>query len=81
MVGTSGRQRVLVDCFDHIDFVIPDEAVAVEFGQIVQPLFAKIKASSLESETLAQLRDTLLPKLLSGELTVPDALLQAEEVL
>ena len=81
MVGTSGRQRVLVDCFDHYDIVIPDAAVAVEFGEIVRPLFSKIKAATLESETLAQLRDTLLPKLLSGELTVPDALLQAEEVL
>ena len=36
-------------------------------------LFRKIKANDIESENLCKLRDTLLPKLLSGELRIPDA--------
>ena len=43
------------------------------FGDIVRPVFAKIRAMQDEIETLAILRDTLLPKLISGELRVPDA--------
>jgi restriction endonuclease S subunit len=43
------------------------------FSRIVQPLFAKIRAIQDEVETLAAIRDTLLPKLISGELRVPDA--------
>lgn len=43
------------------------------FGDIVRPVFAKIRAMQDEVETLAILRDTLLPRLISGELRVPDA--------
>ena len=57
MVGTSGRQRVLVDCFDHYDIVIPDAAVAVEFGEIVRPLFSKIKAATCLLYTSPSPRD------------------------
>jgi type I restriction enzyme S subunit len=43
------------------------------FSQQVSPMFAGIAGNDRESRTLAQLRDTLLPKLISGELRVPDA--------
>jgi type I restriction enzyme S subunit len=43
---------------------------ARRFDELTAPLMAKIKANSTESRTLATLRDTLLPKLLSGELSV-----------
>jgi len=39
----------------------------------VTPIFARIKHLQSESESLAQLRDTLLPKLISGELRITDA--------
>ena len=39
----------------------------------VENLFSQILANELESQSLTQLRDTLLPKLISGELRVPDA--------
>ena len=37
------------------------------------PIFERMKTADLESKTLAELRDTLLPKLISGELRIPDA--------
>jgi restriction endonuclease S subunit len=52
---------------------IPPESVATEFTKVIQPLVDNIVAGIHESRTLAQLRDTLLPKLISGELRVKDA--------
>ena len=70
MTGSSGRQRVPSDCFGKFLVAVPPRAVAQRFGELTAPLMAKIKANANESRTLATLRDTLLPKLLSGELSV-----------
>jgi type I restriction enzyme S subunit len=43
-----------------------------KFGEFISPLFAKIRANDEESRTLANLRDTLLPKLMRGEVRVKD---------
>jgi type I restriction enzyme, S subunit len=58
---------------------IPMELV-VQFSRLTGSLLAKIGSNDFESSTLSQLRDTLLPKLLSGELKVPEVETQAEEV-
>lgn len=73
MSGTSGRQRVPVQCFSHYLIVRPPAPVAGKFGQVVAPLMTRIRLNSEESGTLAAIRDTLLPKLLSGEIRVKDA--------
>lgn len=49
------------------------DAVVEAYDQIVEPLTDRLFAACHESRTLAALRDTLLPKLISGELRVPDA--------
>jgi type I restriction enzyme, S subunit len=51
--------------------VITFQPVAAAFETVVAPLMEKIKANSIQGRTLAELRDALLPKLLSGELRVP----------
>ncbi|MCY4526236.1 MAG: hypothetical protein OXB89_06470, partial [Anaerolineaceae bacterium] len=56
-----------------IPFLYPGSSVCTAFGQLLSPWFEKIRACSMESKTLAALRDTLLPKLLSGELRIQDA--------
>jgi type I restriction enzyme, S subunit len=56
---------------DRFVVVIPDEKVREAFARICQPLYDQIVANKQQSRTLAALRDTLLPKLLSGELRVP----------
>ena len=55
-----------------IPFVLPKEPVCMAFSELIQPLFAKVRVNTDENVTLASLRDTLLPKLISGELRVPD---------
>ena len=73
MTGTSGRQRVPSDCFSTFLLAVPTPAVARRFDEHTAPLMVKIKANANESRTLATLRDMLLPKLLSGELSVAQA--------
>lgn len=70
MAGTSGRQRVPNDCFGGYKLVEPAAPVAIEFGRLASAALNQIKALDKEAKTLAFLRDSLLPKLLSGELPV-----------
>jgi type I restriction enzyme, S subunit len=73
MVGTSGRQRVsAADAANY--FVNPPEADALTaFGEEASAAFAHMKSLQGEARTLAALRDTLLPQLMSGRLRVGDA--------
>jgi type I restriction enzyme S subunit len=52
--------------------VIPSQPVLKAFDSQISPIFATINANEEQSRTLATLRDTLLPKLLSGELSVAE---------
>jgi type I restriction enzyme, S subunit len=70
MIGTSGRQRVPSECFNSLWLAVPPTKVAQRFDELTAPLMDRIKVNSTESNRLATLRDTLLPKLLSGELIV-----------
>ena len=51
-------------------FIVPTDEEITEFHSLVAPMFAKIKANQAEISNLTALRDTLLPKLMSGELDV-----------
>ncbi len=73
MTGSSGRQRVPVECFDKYLVVVPPAPIAQRFGDQVRSLMAMIRANGEQSRTLAAIRDALLPKLLSGEIRVKDA--------
>lgn len=53
-------------------FIIPTDEEITEFHILAAPMFAKIKANQAEISNLSILRDTLLPKLMSGELDISD---------
>ena len=73
MVGSSGRQRVQNACFDSYYLALPKSDVLKDmFTELTKPNFVKMTNNKLESESLTNLRDTLLPKLISGELQIPD---------
>ena len=55
-----------------IPCVIPEQEVIDEFNNTAEPLFANIVKNQKQNEQLIDLRDTLLPKLMSGELDVSD---------
>ena len=53
--------------------LIPSEKALNTFGRIAKPLIERIETNMVESMTLDAIRDTLLPKLISGELRVKAA--------
>ncbi|GAB4343340.1 MAG: hypothetical protein Kow0099_21650 [Candidatus Abyssubacteria bacterium] len=75
MTGSSGRQRVPASSLEKYSIPIPDvdSPLFRHFGELISPMFDRIQAAMSQSRTLSTLRDALLPKLISGELRVPDA--------
>jgi type I restriction enzyme, S subunit len=59
--------------FSRIKVICSSNLLIVSFDKIVGPLFDKILSNDEENQTLTELRDTLLPKLMSGEIRVTDA--------
>ena len=55
-----------------LQVIIPEQNVFEDFETIVSPLFARIESLEKENSRLSLLRDTLLPRLMSGELEVPE---------
>ncbi|HLA81712.1 MAG TPA: restriction endonuclease subunit S, partial [Thermoleophilia bacterium] len=71
VTGTSGsHQRVRPESLLAIDTVIPTEPVIHQFTTVAKPLLERISRKIDESCTLAAVRDTLLPKLISGEVRI-----------
>ena len=53
--------------------IFPSKALLIAFNEFCRPIYKKIETNTNEIETLLSLRDTLLPKLISGELKIPDS--------
>ncbi len=64
-----------------IPFLRPSEKVSKAFGEAISPLFISIRHNHEQAQTLTQLRDTLLPRLISGQLRLPEAETLLEKVL
>ena len=76
--GTTGIKNFAFVLFcEKYPLVVPEQRIAEAFDNAVSPLFVRIQANALQSRTLANLRDTLLPKLLSGELSVASSKVKA----
>jgi type I restriction enzyme S subunit len=73
MVGSSGRQRVPGDAIESYILPIPSKSVFGAFGSYCSWVMVKINNNAIQSSLLAGIRDTLLPKLISGELRIPEA--------
>lgn len=74
VTGTSGsHQRVRPAAFLALGCVVPPLALIRAFDDAVSPMLDRVSNARREGQCLVELRDTLLPKLVSGELRVPDA--------
>ncbi len=69
--GTTQQQLTVPD-FRKTEIIIPPEADMREFTETATPLFLQMWANQEENAKLADVKDTLLPKLMSGELDVSD---------
>lgn len=72
IVTGAVQQKVSQGNLKSIPATIPPESVLRDFDNLIQPLFSEIRNLRDECANLSSLRDTLLPKLMSGELDVSD---------
>ncbi len=72
-VGGSANPYMPLKNFGHHLIVLPPPEVLEPFQLLAGSLRSRVEAAETQSRTLAALRDALLPKLISGELRVPDA--------
>lgn len=66
----GAQQHINTNDIKNTTILKPDKATYLKFLKIVKPLFNKITKNSFQIQTLEQLRDTLLPKLMSGKIKV-----------
>jgi type I restriction enzyme S subunit len=82
MTGTSGRQRVELSRLVQFSMALPpDVAIARAAESVLGSLQARIAAHDELAKTLADLRESLLPRLISGKLRIPEAEEQIEAAL
>lgn len=72
IVTGAVQQKVSQQNLKKVPAIIPSKEALGAFDEITQPIFAQIRNLKDENANLSQLRDTLLPKLMSGELDVSD---------
>lgn len=67
MTGSSGRQRVQYSTIKNIEVATHTNAMN-KFHRLIEPLFTQLNKKNKENRSLADLRDTLLPKLMNNEI-------------
>lgn len=72
IVTGAVQQKVSQANLKKVPAIIPPAEVLNQFDDIIQPIFAEIRNLRSENQRLSAVRDTLLPKLMSGELDVSD---------
>jgi len=72
-IGGSAQPNASAQVLAGAELPVPPPELASRFAETVAPFDHRMVASNAESRTLRVLRDTLLPKLISGELCVPEA--------
>ena len=74
-LGSGGSAVPILNkgAFSRVTVLLPPQSILGAYHRLAQPMVSLISANIQEIESLAGTRDTLLPKLLSGELPVPDA--------
>lgn len=70
--STGSRQRTTPSDTLTYEMVFPSADAIADFQSIVSPMYAQIRINAIENDKLKRLRDSLLPKLMSGEIDVSD---------
>ena len=77
----SAQPQMTINNMDAVKLLYPTKEILNCFQTVVKPYFDKVFKNDEENKTLAELRDTLLPKLMSGEIRVKDAECEVEAAL
>lgn len=70
MIGSSGRQRVQVSCFDEYLTPLPSKILLEQFTSLIRPVFQQIECLMNQNKLLIKARDLLLPRLMNGDIAV-----------
>jgi len=82
VTGTSNsHQRVKPGQVLKLRLAIADDSLFIAFADIASPIFELVYANRLKAKTLTQLRDALLPRLISGQLRLPETEALLENML
>ena len=68
--STGSRQRTTPSDTLTYELVLPSDDELAEFQSVVSPMYAQMRINAIENDRLKRLRDSLLPKLMSGEIDV-----------
>lgn len=66
--STGSRQRTTPSDTLSYELILPSEDELAEFQSLVSPMYAQMRINAIENDKLKRLRDSLLPKLMSGEI-------------
>ena len=75
MNAGSAVPSMTTDILNAMEVVIPSASALEEFEALVAPMYEAMEANDIQSQALSKVRDTLLPKLMSGEIDVSSVLL------
>ena len=70
MNAGSAVPSMTTEILNAMEVLIPSDEYLEKFENIVSPMFKQIKQCIIENENLASIRDTLLPKLMNGEIKI-----------
>jgi type I restriction enzyme S subunit len=70
MNAGSAVPSMTTDILNAMEVVIPSASALEEFESLVAPMYEAMEANDVQSKALSQMRDTLLPKIMSGEIDV-----------
>ena len=70
MAVGSVQKNLYVSILENLDIIIPSKEVLEKFAAICIPFYDQIKTNCVENNNLSSIRDTLLPKLMNGEIEV-----------
>lgn len=70
--GGSAQPKFNKTDFKNLPIAIPNKSILLEFNEVISPMFEIISSNKSENKRLTSLRDSLLPRLMSGEIDVSD---------
>lgn len=75
MAVGSVQKNLYVSILENLDIIIPSKEVLEKFAAICIPFYDQIKTNCVENNNLSSIRDTLLPKLMNGEIEVGEVII------
>ncbi len=67
----GAQQHINKNNVNELEILLPDDSVMLKFKEMIGTIFKNISINCFESQNLSQIRDSLLPRLMSGKIRVP----------